>query len=74
MWFVESQPMFRKTISPPTSGSKNTPKKKRQEAGNRQSEGSKVVPCLVYSSTLKVEAMFLRNVGSLSTDYTVSYP
>jgi hypothetical protein len=46
----------------------------QHEAGSRLSEGSKLVPCLAYSSTLKMEAIFLRDIGSLSTDYTVLYP
>jgi hypothetical protein len=33
-----------------------------------------LVSCSAYSSTLKKEAMFLRNVGWLSTDYTALYP
>jgi hypothetical protein len=33
----------------------------------------RLVSCSAYSSTLKMEAMFLWNIG-LSTDYTASYP
>jgi hypothetical protein len=32
-----------------------------------------LVSCLSYSSKLKMQAMFLRNVGRLSTDYTPLY-
>jgi hypothetical protein len=33
-----------------------------------------LVSCLAYSSTLKMKAMFLRNIRWLSTHYTALYP
>jgi hypothetical protein len=33
-----------------------------------------LVSCSAYSLTLKMEAMFLQNIGWLSTDYTALYP
>jgi hypothetical protein len=62
---VESQPKFRKTISPPVFGSKNKASEK---------PAWKQVASSAHSSTLKMEAKFFRNVGWLSTDYAALYP
>jgi hypothetical protein len=51
---VESQPTFRRNISPPSSGSKNKPSMKM---GDKQSSNFTLVSCLAYSSTLKMEAV-----------------
>jgi hypothetical protein len=50
----ESQPTFRSNISPPTSGSKIEPSKKPALL----TACFMLVPCLAYSSTLKINAMF----------------
>jgi hypothetical protein len=55
---VESQPAFRKNLSPPYSGWKNK-RKKNQRARRRHTP----VSSSAYSSILNMEAMFLRNVG-----------
>jgi hypothetical protein len=51
MWFVESQPTFRRSMLLPSSGSKNKPSKKPVFASHFM-----LVSCLVYFSTLKMEA------------------
>jgi hypothetical protein len=54
---VESQPGFYKNISPPSSGSKNW-RRKIQRASRRHT----LVSSSDYSSILKIETKFLRNV------------
>jgi hypothetical protein len=54
-----SQPTFRRNISPPSSGSKNKPRKKpasKQVA--RRAPVFTLVSCSPYFSTLKMEAIF----------------
>jgi hypothetical protein len=72
--YVDSQLMFRRNMSPPSSGSKN--KLSMKPARSRQQ-----VPVLPASCFLRLSFdsedggdMFLRNVGWLSTDYKVLYP
>jgi hypothetical protein len=60
--YVASHSVCRRNISPPSSGSKN--KLSMKPESRLQAE---LVSCLVYSSTLKMEAMFLRNFVWLST-------
>jgi hypothetical protein len=57
--FGKSQSTFRRSISPPFSESKSTPSKKPA----RRRQQTELVSCLACSSTLKMEAMFFRNVG-----------
>jgi hypothetical protein len=69
VYSVENQPVFRRNISPQSSGSKNKPSKKAAELAIL----FMMVSCLDYSLTVKMEGTFLRNVGWLTTDYTAFY-
>jgi hypothetical protein len=60
MYFVESQPTFRRNMSATSSRSKNKPSKKPA-----WKHATTLVSCLAYSSTY---------VGWLSTNYTALYP
>jgi hypothetical protein len=62
--------MFRKKLSPPSSGSKSKLSKKPAEVGGKLGWAYRLLPlpfCLSYSSPLKTEATcFVRNIGALS--------
>jgi hypothetical protein len=66
MQLVASQQMFRRKISPPSSGLKSKPSKYHYEAG-RFSVSAIFVP-------EDGGDMFLRTVGGLSGDYRMLYP
>jgi hypothetical protein len=67
---VESHPTFRRNISPPSSGSKNTPGKK--PAWKQVARTARLARLVLFDP--EGGDMFLRNVHWLSTDYTALYP
>jgi hypothetical protein len=71
VYSVELHPKFRRNVSPPSSGSKNSSASHR--VSRWQAETCLLDGLLNYSSTLKMEAIRPSETSG-ATDYTASYP
>jgi hypothetical protein len=77
MYFVESQPKFRRNMSPPSSGSKNNPRKKQHDADNNVKSHVPQKPPLNFNGlhgviSLKVALLF-KYAFQINKSNTITY-